>query len=295
MSSALPLLIAAILTTAPSPSPSPADLLLQVPAGAEGALTSGRTVEGTLTRDGLSSDGRPQDCWVLGIEPGDDVIVTAASPDFHPRLAILPEPVCTGRQPIYRNDGADRTAPNARVAFNADRNAYAVLIAGAASGDLGRYRLTFTGEIAGGVPGRTDTISEPERLVRRLYADDGLLDFNEPAVIDRVFAPAVGDALKALNEETEGLGLGFDFLVDGQDSDITDPVIRMDILMDRSALVEARFSNMGEPIHMVFHLRETPNGWRVEDIESLTPDMRQNWVMSRLLGLDLGFAAARQE
>ena len=52
---------------------------------------------------------------------------------------------------------------------------------------------------------------------------------------------------------------------------------------------------MGEPVHLAFHMRETPAGWRVEDIESRTPDNDTNWVLSQLLGLDLGVAVAREE
>lgn len=275
--------------------PLAAENRLSVPADAMGVLRSNVTAATALSPESHRVGDRYRDCWIFGIEPGDDAIVIAASEEFDPVIEILPGSVCSGRQALYVNDDAAPGTRNAQVAFNADHNAWAVIVTSYAPDAQGAYQVSFQQAIAGDNPDRIYTPSEPERLVHQLYDEEVVLDFSNPELIDRVFAPVTAEAMKALNAETDGLGLGFDFLVDGQDSDITPPEIRTRVWLDRSSLIDVRFENMGEPVHLVFHMRETPAGWRVEDIESRDRGADQNWVLSQLLGLDLGIAAAREE
>lgn len=275
--------------------PLAAENRLSVPPDALGVLRSDMTAATTLSSESHREGDRYRDCWIFGIEPGDDAIVVAQSEAFDPVIEILPGPVCSGRHALYLNDDAAPGTRNAQVAFNAGRNAWGVIITSYSPGGEGAYQLSFRQAIAGDNPDRIYTPSEPERLVHQLYDEEVVLDFSNPELVDRVFAPVTAEAMKALNVETGGLGLGFDFLVDGQDSDITPPEIRTRVWLDRSSLIDVRFENMGEPVYLMFHMRETPAGWRVEDIESRDPGDDQNWVLSQLLGLDLGVAAAREE
>ena len=268
---------------------------LSVPADAMGVLRSNMTAASNLSSASHREGDRYRDCWIFGIEPGDDAIVIAASEEFDPVIEILPGPVCSGRHALYLNDDAAPGTRNAQVAFNADRNAWGVIITSYSPGGEGAYQLNFRQAIAGDNPNRIYTPSEPERLVHQLYDEEVVLDFSNPELIDRVFTPVTAEAMKALNAETGGLGLGFDFLIDGQDSDITEPEIRTRVWLDRSSLIDVRFENMGEPIHLMFHMRETPAGWRVEDIESRDPDDDQNWVLLQALERDLGDAVTPQE
>ncbi len=271
-----------------------ADILFDVPPEARGRLDSHVARHGALSAaPERLIDGRRADCWVFGLEPGDDAVVTVTSRDFAPVLEILPAPVCTGRAVLYSDADVANSPHTARVRFETDVNAWGVRVSGAAPEALGRYRITFRAELSS--PPAVRSISAPEQIVRSLYDPADEPDLGDPAVIDRVFAPAVAEALKTLIARTDGLGLGFDPLVDGQDSDLTTPDIQLSLRLNRSALVEVRFLNMGHPVHLVMHMREFPGAWRVEDIESRTPDGDLNWVLSRLLGLDLGVAAARQD
>lgn len=285
----------ALAGTWPAAEPSPCDIIIRVPPEAKGRLESHEPRDAALTSQSLMSDGRLYDCWVFGVEPGDDVTLTVETRAFRPAVAVLPTPVCDGRTPIYSDQASGAPLRQTSVTFNAQRNAFAVLVSSREPGAGGRYRITFTQEPPEDAPaGRVYTPSEPERLVRSLYDDGRRIDFGDPAFIDRTMAPATAEALKALIDRTNGVGLGFDFLVDGQDSAITEPRISTRVWLARSSLVDVRFSSMGRPVHLQFHMRETPAGWRVEDIESRDRDNDQNWVLSQLLGLDLGVAVARQ-
>lgn len=272
-----------------------AESRVPVPPEAKGDLRSADYHDNALTEQSLLSDGRRYDCWVFGVEPGEDVTVSVNTPAFSPVVVILPEPVCNGRTALYVDQAAFSSPLHASVTFNAPRNSYGVLVSSRRPGDVGLYRITFSREDPANAPSwRTYTPSEPERLVQSLWDADSRNDFSDPAFIDRTLAPATAAAMRTLNAETRGVGLGFDFLVDGQDSDITEPNIRTRVWLDRSSLIDVRFDNMGEPIHLVFHMRETPQGWRIEDIESRAPDNAMKWLLSDELGLDLGVAAARQ-
>lgn len=291
--------LAALSVAGSSPAaaePSHRDRVIHVPPESKGLLQSDLPRDDALTTQSLLSDGRRYDCWVFGVEPDDDVTVSVSSDMFSPAVVILPAPVCNGRAALYFDQASSSSFFHASVTFNAPRNAFGVLVSSRQLGATGPYRITFTQEAAANAPAwRTYTPSAPERLVRSLYGDESRNDFGDPAFIDGTLAPATAEALKALNARTNGAGLGFDFLVDGQDSDITEPEISTRVWRARSSLIDVRFLNMGEPVHRVFHMRETPRGWRVEDIESRTPDSGQNWVLSQELGLDLGVAAARQQ
>jgi hypothetical protein len=286
------LILAAVLSLLPPPVA--ADIILRIPPEARGELPANGYRDAALTPDSLLSDGRRYDCWVFGVEPGDDVTIAVNTPAFSPAVVILPEPVCNGRAALYMDQAAARSPLHAAVTFNAERNTFGVLVTSRRPGDTGVYRITFTAEPPDQAPAwRTYTPSEPERLIAALYAPDSDSDLGDPAFVDRTFAPVTAAALKALH--AGGAGLGFDILADGQDSDLSAPDIRPRVWLARSSLIDVRFTNMGEPVHLQFHMRETPAGWRIEDIESRDADNDQKWVLSRLLGLDLGVAVARQD
>lgn len=287
-----PVLAATLLL---SSLPASAETRFPVPPEAKGVLGADEYRDDALTTESLLSDGRRYDCWVFGVEPGDDVTISVNTAAFSPVVVILPEPVCNGRTALYMDQASFSSLLHASVTFNAPHNSYGVLVTSRRPGDVGPYRITMNQDVAADAPAwRTYTPSEPERLVLGLYDENAHNDFSDPAFIDRTLAPVTAEALKTLNAETRGVGLGFDFLVDGQDSDITPPDIRTRVWLAHSSLIDVRFQNMGQPVHLVFHMRETPQGWRIEDIESRTPDNDQNWVLSQELGLDLGIAAARQ-
>lgn len=296
MTSFRPAMLAAILLAAgASASDAIAESRVPVPAEAKGDLRSADYHDDALTAQSLLSDGRRYDCWVFGVEPGDDVTISVNTAAFSPVVVILPEPVCNGRTALYMDQASFSSPLHASVTFNAPQNSYGVLVTSRRPGDVGPYRITMNQDVAADAPAwRTYTPSEPERLVLSLYDENARNEFGDPGFIDRTLAPVTANALKTLNAETRGVGLGFDFLADGQDSDITEPDIRTRVWLNRSSLIDVRFANMGEPVHLVFHMRETPQGWRIEDIESRAPDNSMKWLLSDGLGLDLGVAAARQ-
>ena len=199
MRHSFPVLVAAAFATS---APAYADGPLDVPGEAKGALTYGAIVNDALTEDSWLSpgSGRYQDCWILSVEPGDDVLIVAESADFDEVLAILPGPVCAGRAPHYFlfNDAG---LPYSQMLFNADRNTYGVVVSNVSPDDLGTYALLYRVlDFETPPPPSAYTPSQPEILVRRLYDEDSAHDFSDPAVLDRVFAPATAGAMKVLKE-----------------------------------------------------------------------------------------------
>ena len=120
----LSVLLAALSLAASPPAvagPSARDIIIEVPPGSKGLLESDEPRIDALTEQSGLSDGRRYDCWVFGVEPGDDVTVSVSSDAFPPVVAILPEPVCDGRAALFF-DQAGRASPgHASVTFNAPR------------------------------------------------------------------------------------------------------------------------------------------------------------------------------
>lgn len=116
------------------------------------------------------------------------------------------------------------------------------------------------------------------------------LAFDTPrALIEAVYAPYLSDqipddesawrsaGLNALYKadedrtpEGEMGALDFDPYVDGQDFQLADLVIDEPAIEGDKATVKVTFTNMGEPREMLYSLVLEADGWKVDDLESLS-------------------------
>src|SRR5690606_11158228 len=135
--------LAALLLTSALPAgsvtlgePVARDIIIRVPPEAKGRLRADEYRDDALTTDTLLSDGRRYDCWVSGVEPGDDVTISVSTAAFSPAVVILPEPVCNGRTALYVDQASFSSPLRASVTFNAPRNSYGVLVTSRRPGDV---------------------------------------------------------------------------------------------------------------------------------------------------------------
>lgn len=85
----------------------------------------------------------------------------------------------------------------------------------------------------------------------------------------------------ARTPEDEVGAVDFDPMINAQDHDIGYVTIGAPLVLENRAAVTARFNNFGVPQRMRFTLVRGEGGWRIEDIEALTPG--QDWRLSEIL------------
>lgn len=76
----------------------------------------------------------------------------------------------------------------------------------------------------------------------------------------------------------------FDVFVNGQDYQLTDLTIGDPTPEGEGVMVPVAFKNFDAAQSLVFHLIKEGGGWRINDIESLTPD--STWRLTELLTPD---------
>ena len=76
----------------------------------------------------------------------------------------------------------------------------------------------------------------------------------------------------------------FDVFVNGQDYQLTDLVIGDPTPEGEGVMVPVALKNFGTPQSLVFHLTKEGGGWKINDIECLTPD--SPWKLTDLLSPD---------
>jgi len=113
--------------------------------------------------------------------------------------------------------------------------------------------------------------ASPEALLEAFYEPYFSGDFAEDESIFR------SSALQGLYEQDEAntpdgeMGaLGFDPYVNGQDFDIDNfEIVETDISGD-VATAEVHFTNLGEPTELIYDLVFEDNGWRIDDVTSVS-------------------------
>jgi hypothetical protein len=128
-------------------------------------------------------------------------------------------------------------------------------------------------------------IRDPRAFVAGVYARlTRGVDFSPP---EDIYSPRLA-ALWAGMEHDAGGEVGrvdFMFWVNAQDGEISDvAVTQVPVegrpLKDR-VIVVARFKNMGQVEELHFYFERTKAGWKLDDVESVTPD--NTWTLSVLL------------
>jgi hypothetical protein len=111
--------------------------------------------------------------------------------------------------------------------------------------------------------------------VRSLYETDTVIDEADPASANAWFSPDLAADLVRLYSRPESLGIGFGYLVDGQDSELSAITFAScEAGTDDRPGVRVRFTNFGEPVDLDFIL---DNDGRIANIRSLSPDGTEKW------------------
>lgn len=259
-------------------------------AVAQSPLAPGETRGELTASDDRMHDGSYRDCHVLTVAPGSEVTLTQASTAFDSYLiAAVGSDCATSAVSWYANDDARDGSLDAALRFRAIAPSYVVLANSAGPGETGPYLLT-TRVVR---PDRIDpavalSLSLPEVQINNLYASDDPFDLDDLASLRRWFAPITARALNQLQQRTDGLGLGFDFLVDGQDSELSNfifslhPGPRPD-----QPVVRAEFLNFDTPVRLDFVMTAGEASWEIVDIQSFTTDGRRKWSLTTRLAEEL--------
>ncbi len=97
------------------------------------------------------------------------------------------------------------------------------------------------------------------------------IDLSTREGLELYFTPALADLIdkdaKEAEKQQEAPLLNGDPFVDGQDWEITDPVITVQTQDNgNGAIASANFKNFGKTINVRLALVLTPKGWRVDDV-----------------------------
>lgn len=97
------------------------------------------------------------------------------------------------------------------------------------------------------------------------------IDLNSREALELYFTPSLVDLIDKDAKEAEKLQeaplLNGDPFVDGQDWEITDPVITVQTQDNgKGAIANANFKNFGKAVSVRLALLLTPKGWRVDDV-----------------------------
>jgi len=116
---------------------------------------------------------------------------------------------------------------------------------------------------------------EPKQFVEAIYKtylgkNTPGLDLSTRAALDLYCTPSLADLIEKDAKEAEKLQepplLNGDPFVDGQDWEITDPVVTIQESGSDRATATATFKNFGKTVTVRLALVLTPKGWRVDDI-----------------------------
>ena len=117
----------------------------------------------------------------------------------------------------------------------------------------------------------------PEAVVRDVYAEGQ--SFLPKDKLPRYYSRDLASALARSQDSEEG-GVGFDWLYDAQDAEVTDLTFEAIADGPEGSLIEARFRNFGEEKTVRWELCRRNNGdWRVVNV------LGAEWRLRDLLGL----------
>ncbi len=117
----------------------------------------------------------------------------------------------------------------------------------------------------------------PGQMIRAIYAayekngqdpDAKIPDLLDKALYTRRVGKLIDALQKSCKDAQEICGPDFDFFVDGQDFDIKNVAVKEIESGDDRAVVEARFTNMGQPRTITFTLKKGDRGWVIDDFRS---------------------------
>lgn len=116
---------------------------------------------------------------------------------------------------------------------------------------------------------------DPKSFVENIYKsylgkNTPGLDLSTREALDLYFTPSLADLIEKDAKEAEKLQeaplLNGDPFVDGQDWEITDPVVTIQESASDRATATASFKNFGKAVSVRLALVLTPKGWRVDDV-----------------------------
>lgn len=137
-------------------------------------------------------------------------------------------------------------------------------------------RLSLAVAMAAGLTAAVSaqTFDSTETLLEAFYEPYFTGEFAEDESIFRSVAlQELYDQDEANTPIGEMGALGFDPYVNGQDFDIDDfEIVETDVSGD-VATAEVYFTNFGQPTELIYDLVFEDNGWRIDDVTSITPGM----------------------
>lgn len=111
----------------------------------------------------------------------------------------------------------------------------------------------------------------PELIIKGVYAAYVKGDGKSPA-----YTPAVTSRLKRHRLEA-------DFLIAGQDFQVAKVAVRQVSLAGDKAVIDARFTNFGKPMHVRFDFRRIGDRWLVAEVRHLHD--KSHFSLRRMLSL----------
>lgn len=123
---------------------------------------------------------------------------------------------------------------------------------------------------------------DPRDLIE--YAYQPYRDGSFPEDPYELWSPALLERwalMVARTPEDEVGAVDFDPMINAQDYEIGEVVVGEPVFSGEHAIVTARFDNFGSPQEIRFVLVEGAAGWKIGDIESLTPGYE--WRLSEIL------------
>ena len=229
--------------------------------------------------DPLMDDGSHFDCTVVPTEPGSLVGFGMTTTTFQPALFVVQGSDCASPGGVlYFDLGTRGNRRQAGLRFGAQSRQYLLLASSMVPGQTGQYWLASDSRPAtatGDAPGLSRPA--PEYRLRLLYGPEPVIDESEPSSLAAWFTPELASALTRLHHATEGYGLGFDYLVDGQDSDLSAITYTLyEAGSDGQPGMRVRFNNFGLPVDLDFRLHWRGD-WMISNIRSLAPDGTEKW------------------
>ena len=128
--------------------------------------------------------------------------------------------------------------------------------------------------------------ADPRETVRALY-DPYVAKHNPPDLLNAApWTPELRALLaraKARERETGDAIIDFDPIVDGSDWDISN--VEVDVVRPPAsgrAAVRARFVNLGDPVEVIYTMKQEGGGWRVDDIRGAHESLREVLAAARI-------------
>jgi hypothetical protein len=126
---------------------------------------------------------------------------------------------------------------------------------------------------------------DPAGLIAFAYAPYESGEF--PEDYTALFSPTLKQLWDDMEARSEAAGepiIDFDPFIDGQDYEITELLIADPVIDGDEAVVAVSFLNFNEPREIRFALVRRAEGWKIDDMESLSPEF--GWRLSELLAAD---------